>query len=276
VKKNSYTISELKRLPVHMASNPKKRIGKVHAFVFHPTKRRVVGFSVKRPDIAWMMHRPDLFVAFDCFEVSEGMLMILDGKKGAVGQSACRRLGIDWDTCVLWQGLPLMTQSSKRLGFVGDVRFRAEDGLVEALLVDRGASADALLGVTEIPGTFVKGFRLGVGDQLNTADENDFLKGALIVSDEVCDLAPAGGLAERAGKASAVVNKKVSDAVDKARPVAADAAHKTGEAVNRGAYAVGRQLHRTKGMFSAFKEEYQRARHGEEAPHDEKQEKASE
>ena len=74
MKKSEYLISELRGAPVYTVSKKMKRIGKVHSFIFHPHKRRVVGFTVKRPDIALMMHRPDLFVAFDGFDIQEGTM----------------------------------------------------------------------------------------------------------------------------------------------------------------------------------------------------------
>ena len=133
-----------------------------------------------------------------------------------------------------------------------------------SLAVDRGASAQALLGVTEVPRELIKGFRIGVGDNLEICDEEDFIKGGIVVSSEVLSLAPAGGLAERAGEASAVAEAKAAQVLEKARPVAHHAAEKADEAVNKGAYALGRQLSKTRGMFSSFKEEYRRARDGED------------
>lgn len=263
MKKSEYLISELRGMPVYSMGKKLKRIGKVHSFIFHPHRRRVVGFTIKRPDIALMMHRPDLFVSFDGFDVEDGNIVI-DEAKGTTGSAACKRLGVDWNECVIWQGLPLMTEDEQRCGLVGDVRFSTEDGVVKALFVDKGTSAGALLGVTEIPAAYIKGFKLGVGDQLTAANEEDFLHGAIILSSEALTIQAQGGLAERAGKASAVVTHKASQAFEKAKPVASDVAQKTGDAVNKGAYAVGKQLSKTKGMFSAFKEEYKRARYGED------------
>ena len=169
----------------------------------------------------------------------------------------------------MWQGLPLMTEAGDRCGFVGDVRFASADGAVKVVSVDRGKTADILLGYTDIPASLVKGFKLGVGDRLNNEDGEDFLRGAIIVSPEVLDMAPEGGLAEKAGSASAVVNDKASRAAAnvsaKVKPAAAEAAHKAGEAMNDGAYKLGVQLSKTKGMFSNFKEEYRRARNGEDS-----------
>lgn len=267
MKKSEYLISELRGVPVYepgKKGKPSKRVGKVHHFVFHPKARRVVGFTVKRPDIALMAHRSDLFVALDGFEIEDGHILI-DPKSSSVGKAACKQLGISWDECIMWQGLPLMTEAGDRCGFVGDVRFASADGAVKVVSVDRGKTADILLGYTDIPASLVKGFKLGVGDRLNNKDGEDFLRGAIIVSPEVLAMAPEGGLAEKAGSASAVVNDKATKAVNKVKPAASQAAHKAGEAVNDGAYKLGVQLSKTKGMFSNFKEEYRRARNGEDS-----------
>lgn len=262
MKKSEYRIGELQGVPVHTAGKKQKRIGKIHSFIFHPRRRYVVGFTVKRPDIALMVHRPDLFVAFDGFDVQDGMILVSE-EKATTGQAACKRLGVSWKECVIWQGLPLLTEDGKRCGLVGDVLFSTEDGSVKSLFIDKGTGAGALLGVTKIPASYIKGFKLGVGDRLNSISEDESLYGAIILSNEAAQFKPEGGLAERAGKASAVVTTKASSAVNKAKPVVSDVAAKTGDAVNKGAYALGKQLGKTKGMFSAFKEEYKKARYGE-------------
>ena len=110
MKKSEYLISELLGVPVYepgKKGKPSKRVGKVRHFVFHPKARRVVGFTVKRPDIALMAHRSDLFVALDGFEIEEGHILI-DPKSSSVGKAACKHLGISWDECIMWQGLPLL------------------------------------------------------------------------------------------------------------------------------------------------------------------------
>ena len=69
-----------------------------------------------------------------------------------------------------------------------------------------------------------------------------------------------GGVAEKAGKATAVAMDKAHTAVDKVKPVVSEAAEKTGEVINKGAYATGKQISKTKTMFSDFKSEYDKAR----------------
>lgn len=264
MKKREYAISELRGAPVYDAHKPTKRIGKIHSFIFHPHKRKVVGFTVKRPDIALMMHRPELFVAFDGFDIEEGTVRICE-EKTSTGKAACKRLGVSWDECIMWQGLPLVTEEGQRCGRVGDVVFRTDDGSVVSLRIDRGASAELLLGAAEVPARYIQGFTFGVGDALCLASEHDEEEcGAIIVSSEVLALETEGGLASKAGAATAVAGNKASKVLEKAKPVASDVAHKTGDAVNKGAYAVGLQVSKTKGMFASFKEEYRRARYDEE------------
>lgn len=288
--KSEYLVSELRGVAVMELDKhgaPTKRIGKVHHFVFHPRARRVVGFTVKRPDIALMAHRSDVFVAIDRFDIVNGRIVIQPGKD-SMGKPACKRLGVNWDDCVMWQGILLMTEAGTRCGYVGDVRFATESGEVQTVFLDRGKTADLLLGFTELPANLIRGFKLGVGDKLNGEDEDgeDFLRGAIIVDDEVLTMESEGGLAEKAGAASAVAANKASQAVEAAKPVVAETAQKAGAvasaaaskaseaasvaaskaevAVNDGAFKLGQQLGKTRGMFSSFKEEYRRALNGEE------------
>ncbi len=265
--KHTYTTRELMGIRVADEKKPDRKVGKVHAVIFHPNKRKVIGFTVKRPDVALMFHRRDIFVALDAFKVHEGHILISDESQ-STGRAACKRLGVVWEECIIWQGLPLLTEAGDPLGYVGDIRFDAADGSVIALTVDRGKSAEVLLGVTEISADSILGFKLGVGDRLCVVEGDEELRGAIIVAPEALALQSEGGVAEKAGAGYAVAADKMGKAVDKVKPVASATAHKAGEAVNEGAYKVGVQLSKTKGMFSSFKEEYRKARYDEEEKHD--------
>lgn len=282
-----------------------QRIGKVHCCVFHPSEKRCIGFLIKRPDLLLMFHRPDSFVPLGGFEIEDGAVYLFD-EKGISGESACKKMGIKWDDCVLWVGLALCAEDGTLMGRVGSVEFDLESGLVQKVIVDEGATAGALLGRREIPASMVKGFRRGMGAKLSDYsslaelddeddDTQDFQSkrslalaneaselGALLVSDQAKDLKVAGGLAEKAGKASAVAGNKVKQTVDSAakaasktadsaakavnsatktvKPAASQAAAAAGKAVNKGAYATGKQLSRAKGMFGAFRDEFNKAR----------------
>lgn len=234
-----------------------RKIGKVRACVFHPQEKRFVGVIVKRPDAAMMFHRKDLFVAYNGYELLDGRLVVSDDKD-ATDAAACRAMGISWDDCVLWVGLPVITQDGTEFGIVGDIVFDRHTGAVERLEVNAGATANALLGVREIPASMIKGFRRGIGAALTTYDEEgeEPLRGAILVDNAAKGLEVEGGLAEKAGEATAVVGNKAHEVVDDVVKPAAQAA---GKAVNKGAYVTGRQISRAKGMFSNFKTEYDKA-----------------
>lgn len=264
-----------------VAGAKRKRIGKVRAFVFHPTKKRVLGFLVKRPDAALMFKRADLFVALDGYEIDDEGQVVVKNDTAASGKEACRALGVDFDACVLWVGMPAMTESGAMLGYIDSVTFDAQNGAIESLTTDNGAASDVLLGKHVVPARCMLGFRVGQGvalaptGQYSGEEENaDAVRGCILVSDDALEFATSGGAAAAAGKATAAIAHKTKESVakakssvevaagkaaEKARPVAQEAAKKTGEAVNKGAYAAGRQLGRATGMFAAFKEEFDRA-----------------
>lgn len=269
---NIHTTSDLMGVRVEHAKKPGKRIGRVRHFIFHPDELKIVGFAVKRPDAAFMFHRSDIFVALDGYQVVDGVIMINDESQ-STGRAACKHLGVSWDDCVIWQGLPLMTEDERRLGYVGNVSFDAETGNVVSLKVDKGASVDFLLGESELPVDLIEGFKIGIGDNLSKVSEDDFFRGAIVVRPEALSLERSGGMAEKAGAGAAVAVHKVSEAKNKVaekvnenvKPKVEEATQRAGEAVNKGAYNLGVQLSKTRGMFSSFKEEYKKALEGEQS-----------
>lgn len=322
-------------LAVRGKKDKARRIGKVRRFVFHPSEKRLVGFIVKRPDRVLMFHRSDLFVALDSVEFSEEGLLVTNESTGT-GSAAINRLQLDWDRCVMWVGMQLVTQNGTPLGHVGTVDFDPATGKVLCLQVDEGATAHALLGDTKVPPSMILGFRWGVGDKLRDLDDGidqeeahgesaDWERGAILLSDEALDLCPEGGLAEAAARgsvmavkrtketasalkdkaveaasslkgqaeqkaeelkpaaeakiedlkpkveakkddlkpvvdqATAAVKQKQEEATATVKPVAKEVARKTGEAVNKGAFALGKQLGKSSSMFSGFMDEYRKA-----------------
>lgn len=286
------TIGELLNQKVYSQKNEGtyRRIGKVRRFVFHPTEKRVIGFIVKRPDAALMFHRRDMFVAIDRIRVAQAGIVV-DVRADSLDEKACRRFGVEWAKCLLWLGMELVTESGDTLGRVGDVTFREGSGRVVSIRRDEGATARLLLGTEVIPAEMIRGFRFGVGSQMADYDEEEGASsedvpeediencGAIVVSDEVVNLDSEGGLAERAGAATARAAHRGKQAFAKAKSQGADAAHRAREravpkmgdlgekaedALNKGAYATGRQLGRAKGMFSGFVSEYRKAVHGDD------------
>ena len=73
------------------------------------------------------------------------------------------------------------------------------------------------------------------------------------MKDEAADIAIEGGAAEKAGAATAVAMDKAHTAVDKVKPKVSEAAHVAGDAVNKGAYATGKQIGKATGTSPPFK-----------------------
>ena len=142
-----------------------KKMGRVRACVFHPKQKRCVGLLVKRPDVALMFHRSNMFVAVDGYDVVDGNIVVHEGPQ-AVDKGACKALGINLDDCVLWAGLAVMCEDGTDFGVVGDVLFHPQSGVVETLVVSKGATANTLLGQRNVPASAIRGFRRGMGTQL--------------------------------------------------------------------------------------------------------------
>lgn len=266
--KNLITTNELMGTRVVGGKSGTRRIGKLRRFVFHPTEKRIIGFIVKRPDLLWMFHRKDKFVSIDGYDLIDGRIVIRN-EANATDNSAYRTLGVDPDECILWIGLPLMTEDGTSFGVVGNVIFNRITGTIQSIESDSGATANALLGKREIPVSMIRGFRKGMGVALTITgqernEEAEVFLGSILVSDDIASLQAEGGVAEKAGKATAVVADKAGKATAVVSDKASAAAKKTGQVVNKGAYATGKQIGKTKGMFSNFKEEYNKARHNDE------------
>ncbi len=263
------TSHDIRKLRVVGGKKGTKRIGKVKACVFHPSERRCIGFMVKRPDLLWMFHRKDIFVALDGFDFIDGRIRI-KADAPTSGPAVCRSMGIDWDACVMWGGLPVMTANEVAIGYVNNITFDIESGRVEAIEAHNGAAAKLLLGTLEVPAEYIKGFKRGMGADLavkedsREAGEEVVFKGAILVSDDVWELSPEGGWAEAAGTLSAKATARAKEAAEAAKPKVEAATAAASVAVKEGAEGVGRQMHATKDAFSAFKDEFNKAKSGEE------------
>ena len=258
-----------------------KKIGKVRRFVFHPSEKRCIGLLVKRPDAALMFHRKDLFVALGGFSVDDEGSLVVHDDPAATDKGAIKALGVDWDACVIWIGMPVLTASGDMLGYVDTVTFDRTTGAVHSFTTDNGAANDAIVGKRVVPSQYVKGFRRGQGVALVPAGEyqgevidDQVERGAIMVSDEAFDLPVQGGVAAAAGKASAVAANKakkgavkvktaVEGKLEGAKPGAQKFASAAGEAIESGSFAVGKQLGKASGMFAAFKDEFDKASRGE-------------
>ena len=182
-----------------------RKIGKVFKTVFSPDGLKVVGFIVRRPDLLWMIKRPEKFLALDAMDVQDGVIVPTMGGK-SWDDEAMKRLDLDWDRCIIWEGMEVKTSDGVEIGRVDELSFDERTGELNSLFLDDGATSRALLGSIEIPAALMVGYK----------------KGILIVKPEARDLMPSGGLAAKAGEASA----KVSTTAAKSQAAATEATAK--------------------------------------------------
>lgn len=245
-----------------------KKMGRIHHFVFHPSRARLLGIMVKRPDIALMFHRKDAFIPLDGFVVIDDDIVIKESALAA-GHKAAKALDFNLESCVIWIGLPVLCADGTSLGFIDEVEFDSNTGDVVSLDISDGATSKVLLGRRVIPGSLVRGFKRGMGTQLYLTDDDDPESyGCILVADEARDIEAEGGIAKKAGEATATVTngaKRTYEKVSrKVKPALSDASKAAGEAIRKGVYATGRQIARTEGMFTNFKSEFKKAMNDDE------------
>jgi len=253
-----------------------RRIGKILRAVFDPDSLNIIGYLVDRPEILFMYKPPDRFLAWDSFKVVDGRVLA-DAGAASWDDAACRRLAVDWDEALIVEGMKVLTPNGTVIGAVRSANYDETTGQVDSFEVSDGAAAKALLGVTMVPRELVVGFK----------------DGAIVARREAAEIATEGGLAAQAGEQVAVVadqvkrktaemgkaagevseaagkavgraigkmRKKVGQAGKSAASEPGETANKTGQTagqlVQTGSKALGRQLRRSKSMFSDFKAAY--------------------
>jgi uncharacterized protein YrrD len=225
--------------------NGARRIGKILRAVFRPDDYALVGYLIARPDILFMFKRRDRFLAWDAFKVVDGRV-VATVDRDSWDEPACKRLGVDWDTCLILEGMPLVTSGGEKVGVVDGVEYNERSGKAIALQVTDGIAAKTLIGVSNIPMDLIIGYR----------------DGKLVAKRAASDVKAEGGLAEKAGEQAAVATQAIKEKTESARKVASNAGKKAAEvadqALTTGSRALGKQLRRTKGMFSGFMDEYKK------------------
>ena len=212
----------------------RRKIGKIYKTVFSPDGLRVVGFIVRRPDLLWMFKRPERFLALDAFDVQDGLVVPSKGM-ASWDDKAIERMGVDYDTCIIWEGIQVKTRSGADLGHVGDISFDEKTGELNSLFLDDGGVARSLIGAVEIPAELMVGYK----------------KGVLIVEDEASELVPSGGLAAKAGEVTARASIEAKEGMHKAGQAA-------GKAVDKGAVGVGKLIGRAKRSVTGAVDEYKK------------------
>ena len=192
-----------------------------------------------------MFKRRDRFLAYDAFQVVDGRV-IATTDHDSWDAPACKRIALDWENCLILEGMDIVTKDRTKLGTIDAVEYDERTGRCTALLAADGIAARTLVGHATIPMELVIGFE----------------DGALVVKRSASGIKSEGGLAAKAGEQTAVAMHAVKARTRTARNAASNAGRKAskaaGKAIGVGTVAVGKQLGKTKGMFKAFKDEYKK------------------
>lgn len=209
------------------------RVGKARMILCDPSGRRVVGLLVKQPDIAGMVKRPDIFIALDGLHLIPEGILIDESTPAIFDDEARKRLGLDWDACIMWSGMDAKTQSNKELGYVNNFVFDEKSGAIDYFCIGDGSVAQSLVGSLCIPAALLKGYA----------------KGFMIVDDAAANLELSGGVAARAGEGYAKAKIAGKDA-------AKAAGEATAKAVDKGSHALGKSIGDLKRASIEAKEAY--------------------
>ncbi|MGN0287477.1 MAG: PRC-barrel domain containing protein [Atopobiaceae bacterium] len=217
--------------PEKLDASQLQKIGIIHLTVCSPNGRQVVGFMVRRPDIAGMVKQKDVFLARDSFAVCDYGLVATRGDDSYDDQ-ARERLQLDWEKCIIWAGMDAKTTNGRELGWVNDFSFDAKSGNIKTFYVGDGGMASSLVGFVEVPVSMLRGYQ----------------KGFMLLDPEAAKLQLDGGFAAKAGQdyARAKIEGK------KAGHKAAKAADNV---VQKGAYGLGKLIGKAKRSIEAAQEE---------------------
>jgi sporulation protein YlmC with PRC-barrel domain len=201
-------VSEMKSVPI--LGTDDVPLGTVADVLFDPWEPRVVGFLVDPPRVAVVIKPKQRFAPWpEDFEVVPGEPVRIRGKSLLGSRAASKLLGYDWETTVVWRGMPVTGPNGAREGYVKDVGFGRRTGSVRSVTVTVGATRDAAVGATVIDGDHVEGFD-GHAVQVSMLGLES---GELV-----------GGAAQVAGAGAAFVKVKGEQIVDQANKAVEESA----------------------------------------------------
>ena len=189
-----FGLRALQGMTVHDAKG--SALGRVTHVLLHPEDPVVVGIEVQPPNAAYVLTRKPRYVALSALSISDEGISLAEDAKEWTGARAEKALGFEWDKTVIWVGMPLVTESGERLGYVHDALFDPAEARVREVLVSEGLTADVAVGTRRLDGS-----------QLVRFDGS-----AIVVAEAAEDAEFSGGLAAKAGTNVAVAKVVASEA----------------------------------------------------------------
>ena len=252
-----------------------EKAGRVHFFAFN-NKNTCVGMFVKRPDVALMFRRKDLFAPLSCCDfVNEGVIISNDYKKKT--EKLRKEEGLDLDCTFVLDGTDVVTESGENLGVVEELICDSKSGKVEKFVVSDGGLSDTLLGKRTLSGDVIVGLRAESSQFaiMKTESKDDLSGPVLVVKDSAKQTEHEGGVAKKTAVASVKAKKKAIEAKDvikeKATPGAKAAKEKASTLAEKGKDSFSETFQSTKDGVVGFRDEFLKAFRSE----DEAEEEAS-
>jgi len=242
-------------------------VGKIDKFVFFPNRKCVAGFITKQSDFLLLIRRKGRFISINGYYMYEDYAFVRN-EKGSSGKAAYKALELYPDDSVQWIGLPVITEDGQSVGVVSDVVFAHPSGEVQSIETSSGAMGKLLKGTRTIPTDLIKGYceegskALALAEQ-NSASNSKDSRAAILVANEALAISTDSdkALASKAGKKVSTIASNAGIDTAAVSEKAKSAAETAGALASSGVAATGKQLKKTRGMFSAFKDEYNKARH---------------
>jgi len=175
-------------------------IGTVTHVLCHPEEPVVVGLEVQPANAVYVVSRKPRYVALEGVTIGADGLEAAENLKDWSGSRAEKKLGFEWEQTVIWVGMPLISESGAKLGYIRDASFSVPDARLTEILVTEGLTSDVAVGVRRIDGALVLRFD---GSSVRAKDE-------------AVEAQFSGGLAAKAGTGAAVTKVVVGEAGKKA------------------------------------------------------------
>lgn len=201
-----------------------KKIGRVHHFIFQSNK--CVGVLIKRPDVALMIRRKDVFAPIGAINF-QSKSVILDADFEKQGSAYLKKKNIKLSQTFVYDGMAVQCESGAELGSIDSVVCDAK-GNVKLVNVSDGVTSDKLLGLRAVPAELVLGMKQGTGFArlVNTDSEEDEGMGVFVVKDEALDIKFSGGATQKLAVSTIKAKNKASEVAVKAKEKAMPAVEK--------------------------------------------------
>lgn len=208
-----------------------KRLGRLHFFLFQ--KNVCIGALIKRPDVAMMFHRKDLFSPLKAINF-QAKTLILDDNFESQGERYLKENKIKLSQTFVYDAMSVVCENGDALGCIDSVVCDSK-GNVKEIQISDGATSDKLLGLRTIPANLLVGMKTGSGAArlVCTDGADDTGEGVFVVKDEAASVKMKGGATQKLAVGTINAKNKVAEsaikAKEKALPVVAKGVSKGAE-----------------------------------------------